>query len=146
MPSTLVRWDPIADLADIRSRFERVLDDLADGRERAWTPAVDTIREDDEIVVRADVPGIKPEEITIEVTEGVLTVSGRHEESREEQEKDYVHRERRVGAFSRSMTLPAGTDPKAITASTHDGVLEVHIPMPKEQAPETITITPGKGD
>ena len=93
-------------------------------------------------IVRADIPGIKPEEVKIEVEDDILTVSGEHEERKEEKDKQYVRRERRYGSFSRSMALPAGVDPKQIVAKTRDGVVEVTIPLPTEAKKETIKITP----
>ncbi len=142
MAGTLTRWEPFAELAELRSRFDRMFDEWLDGRERAWTPAIDVVREDGHLVVRADLPGIKPEEVKIEVEDEILTVSGEHQESTEEKDEHFVRRERRYGSFRRSMPLPAGVDPKKIEAKTHDGVVEVTIPLPKEAKKETITITP----
>lgn len=146
MVRTISRWEPFGELAEMRSRFDRLLSDLADGQDREWMPATDVIRDDGHLVVRANVPGIKPEEIEIQVDNGVLTISGKHEETKEEKDKEFVRRERRYGAFSRSMPLPDGVDPKKIEAKTHDGVLEVRIPLPKEAAQEPVTITPTVGD
>jgi len=142
MPGTLTRWDPFAELGELRSRFDRMFDEWLDGRERAWTPAVDVVREDDHLVVRADLPGLKPEEVKIEVEDDILTISGDHEERKEEKDTDYVRRERRYGSFSRSMALPGGVDAKEITASTRDGVVEVTVPLPKEAIKEPVRITP----
>ena len=142
MSGSMVRWDPFAELADLRGRFDRMFGEIGDGHERAWVPAVDVVRDDGHLVLRADIPGIKPEEVKIEVEDDVLTVSGEHEERKEEQEKDYVRRERRYGSFSRSMVLPPGVDAKAIKAQTHDGVLEVTIPLPEQPKKETVEITP----
>jgi HSP20 family protein len=140
--TALTRWDPFAELADLRSRFDWMFDELGNGRERKWTPAVDVMRDNGNLVIRADIPGIKPEEVKIEVQDDVLTVSGEHEESKEEKDKHYVRRERRYGSFQRSMVLPAGVDPDKIEAKTHDGVLEVTVPLPVEAKKEPITITP----
>ena len=142
MAGALTRWDPFTDLADLRSRFDRMFADLADGRERTWTPAIDLVREGDNLVVRADVPGIKPEEVKVEVQDDVLTLTGSHEETKEEKGAHFLRRERRYGSFSRTMTLPAGVDTGKITAKTHDGVVEVTIPMPAEDMMEMVTITP----
>lgn len=142
MPGTLVRWDPFAEMAHFGGLFDRLLEDAAPVRARLWTPAVDVVRDDDKLVVHADVPGIKPEEIKIEIRGGYLTLSGEHEDTKEDKEKRYVRRERRYGSFSRSIPLPDRVEAKMITARTHDGVLEVTIPLPTEVAPETITITP----
>ncbi|MGZ4197906.1 MAG: Hsp20/alpha crystallin family protein [Solirubrobacteraceae bacterium] len=142
MPGTLTRWEPFAELGELRSRFDRLFDDFTFGRERAWTPAIDVVRENGNLVVRADIPGIKSEEVKIEVEDNILTVSGEHEERKEEKDKQYVRRERRYGSFSRSMALPPGVEAKNIKAKTHDGVVEVTIPLPNEATKETVTITP----
>jgi HSP20 family protein len=142
MPGTLTRWDPFGELGELRTRFDRLFDEWPDGRERVWTPAIDVVREDGHLVVRADLPGIKPEEVKIEVEDDILTVSGEHRESKVEKDKRYVRRERRYGSFSRSMTLPKGVAAKDITAKTHEGVIEVTIPLPKEVKKEAVKITP----
>ena len=142
MPGTLTRWEPFAELAELRSRFDRLFDDWPDGHERAWTPAIDVVRENDHLVLRADLPGIKPEEVKIEVEDDILRVSGEHRESMEEKDEQYVRRERRYGSFSRSLTLPVAVDAKKIKAKTHEGVVEVTIPLPKDATKETVNITP----
>jgi HSP20 family protein len=142
MQGALIRWDPFAELTELRSRFDRMLDDLGDGHAREWSPAVDLIRDNGHLVLRADVPGIKPEEISIEIDHGVLSLSGKHEETEEKTDERIVRRERRYGAFSRRIPLPEGVDPKKIKAVTRDGVLEVTIPLPKEPAQEPVSITP----
>ena len=142
MPGTLTRWEPFAELGALRSHLDRMFDDFTFSRERAWTPAIDVVRENGNLVVRADIPGIKPEEVKIEVEDDILTVSGEHEEHKEEKDKHYVRRERRYGSFRRSMTLPPGVEAKSIKAKTHDGVVEVTIPLPKQAKKEAVTITP----
>ena len=141
MPGTLTRWDPFAELAEFRTRFERLFEDAE--HRATWTPAVDVVRDNGDLVVRVDMPGIKPEEIDIEVDDGMLTVSGQHGETEETKEEHYVRRERRYGAFSRRLALPEGVDAKKIKASTKDGVLEVIVPLPKAVAKqEPVKITP----
>ena len=142
MGGTLTRPDPFAELGELRSRFDRMFDEWLDGRERAWTPAIDVVRDDGHLVVRADLPGIKPEEVKIEVEDDILTISGSHEEHTEEQHKHYARHERRCGSFSRSIALPADIETKDIKATTHDGVIEVTIPLPKDATKETVNITP----
>ena len=90
MAGSLTRWEPFAELGELRSRFDRTFGDWLDGRERAWTPTIDVVREDGQLVVRADLPGIKPEEVKIEVEDDILTVSGEHQESTEEKDKHCV--------------------------------------------------------
>ena len=116
MPGALTRWDPFFDLADIRTRFDRLLGDLGYGGEREWTPAIDMIHGN--LALRGDVPAIKPDKFTIEVDNGVLSLARRHEERAEKKDKHFVRRERRFG------------------------VLTATIPLPNEEARELITITP----
>jgi HSP20 family protein len=141
MTRTITRWEPFAELAEMRSRFDRLLGDLTDGG-HDWAPAVDMVRDNGHLVVRADVPGIKPEEIEIKIEDGVLAIAGKHEERTEEEDELFVRRERRFGAFSRTIALPDGVDPKRIKAKTRDGVLEVVVPLPKEAASEPVTVVP----
>lgn len=93
MSGTLTCWDSFADLGELRSRFDRMFDEWLNGRKRAWTPAIDVVRDDGHLVVRADLPGIKPEEVKIEVEDDILTISGEHEERTEEKDEDYGRRE-----------------------------------------------------
>jgi HSP20 family protein len=145
MPRALTRWEPFAELGELRSRFDRMFEDLAEDRPRTWTPAMDVVRDGGNLVIRADIPGIKPEEVKIAVEDDILTVSGEHEEHKEEKDKEFLRRERRYGSFSRSMALPPGVEAKKIKAKTHDGVVEVTIPLPKEAKREAVTITPTAG-
>lgn len=145
MAGALTRWDPFAELSELRTRFDRMFSDLTDGSTGAWTPAIDVERDNGNLVVRADVPGIKPEEVKIEIRDDILTVSGEHEDTTEKEDRHYVRRERRYGSFSRSMALPVSVDAKQIKATTHDGVVEVTIPLPKEADKEPVTITPTAG-
>jgi HSP20 family protein len=142
MAGTLTRWEPFAELGELRSHLDRTFGDFFDGHERHWTPAIDVERKNGNLVVRADVPGIKPDEVKIEVENDILTVSGEHEERKEEKDKHFLRRERRYGSFSRSLALPTGVDAKKIKASTHDGVVEVTIPMPSEPEKTKVEIKP----
>lgn len=141
MPGTLARWDPFGELSELRTSFDRFFDQI-DGRDRVWTPAIDVVRDDGNLVIHADLPGIKPEELRVEVEDDILTVSGEHEERTDQKHKHFVRRERRHGSFSRSMVLPSGVDAKSIKATTHDGVVKVTIPLPKQAKKEPVTITP----
>ena len=140
MQSSLTRWEPFADLAELRGRLDQMFADLAPRGEHRFTPAIDVVRSDGEIIVRADLPGLKAEDVRIEVDEDILTISGEHAEEEEERDETFVRRERRWGSFRRSMPLPSGVEPEAIRARTHDGVLEVTLPLPEEPERRTVTI------
>lgn len=140
MPAVLTRWEPFAELGELHSRLDRMLGEHS--RERAWTPAIDIVRDHGSLLVRADIPGINPEDVKVEVEDDILTISGEHEETTEEKKKDYVRRERRYGTFSRSLALPPGIDAKSIEAKTRNGVVEVTIPFPKAPEKRKIEIKP----
>ena len=133
MATELSEWRPFSDFAELRHRLDQAFRDISEGAQHGWTPSVDLVRRDDALVLRADVPGVKPDEMKIEVEDDVLTVSGEHSEEKEEKKERYVRRERRYGSFSRSMVLPKGIKADDIAATTEDGVLEVTIPMAKEE-------------
>lgn len=137
MPTEIVGWRP---LAELRHRVDQMFHDVAESGIGGWSLSMDVIRRDDSIVLRADIPGIEPDDVEIAVEDGVLTVSGEHTEEHEEKEGHYVRRERRGGSFSRSMTLPPGADTESIKATTTNGVLEVTIPVPKEAAKKVVEI------
>jgi HSP20 family protein len=142
MPGPITPWRPFAELDELRTRFDRLYDQWFDGQNRPYTPAIDVEKHDHDMTVRADVPGAKPEDVKIEVQDGVLTIAGQHEERKEKQEKHYLRRERHYGSFTRTMALPDGVDPKKIKATTKDGVVEITIPLPAESKKEPVTITP----
>ena len=106
-----------------------------------WAPAVDVLTKDDNLVIRAELPGLKQEDVDITLQNGVLTISGEHKVDQEEERGNYHVRERRYGSFHRSMTLPEGTDESKVHARFEDGVLEVTVEGAAiEQAPKRIEI------
>ena len=115
---------------------------MTDGRQTAWSPAVDVVHDNGKLVIKADIPGISPDEVKIEVEGDVLRVSGSHEESTEDKRDDYLRRERRFGSFYRAVPLPAGVDASKIEARTHKGVLEIVVPLPAEANKQPTRITP----
>lgn len=138
----MTRWEPFAELAELRDRLDRAFGEMAGGEGRTWAPRIDVAREKERIVVQAELPGIKPEEVEISIEGDVLTISGHHEQTEEKKERDFVRRERRYGSFSRSMPLPEGLDPDQIEADYEDGVLEVSIPVPPEEKAKKVQIKP----
>jgi HSP20 family protein len=95
-------------------------------RENAgWVPAVDAVTENGDLVIKAELPGMKREDVDIAFHDGILTISGEHNEEEEKQDSRYLLRERRYGSFQRSMTLPQGVSEDDIKASFKEGVLEV---------------------
>jgi HSP20 family protein len=110
------------------------------GGARRWTPAMDLLETEDEFVLRADLPGLSESDVNIELEDNVLTLSGERKTEHEEKREGFYRMERAYGAFSRSLTLPKGIDPEAVTAAFQNGVLEVRVPKPEERKPRKITI------
>jgi len=107
-------------------------------------PAMDLVETADAFVLRADLPGMSEGDIALEVEDGTLTLSGERKDEHEFKKEGFHRVERAFGTFSRSLTLPKGIDPEAVTASFDRGVLEVRIPKPEERKPRRISI--GVGD
>ncbi len=141
MATGLTRWHPFGDLEDVRTRIDRMFGEMAGGGDQ-WNLALDVVERDDAYVVRADIPGLKPDEVKIDVEDDVLTISAEHEESEEEKKDNYVRRERRYGSFSRSLSLPKGVTVDQIEATSKDGVVEISIPKPKQEERKAVSIAP----
>ena len=130
--------DPFRVMNDV---FVRVLDSPTAGRRvTGWVPTLDVRETDDEYLVMVDLPGVKPDDVTVELEDQLLTISG----TRVPVETGEAQRlERFYGAFERTLTLPKGIDPNAIAADYADGVLTLHVPKPAEVKPKKIAIGGG---
>ncbi len=106
-----------------------------------WTPDVNIIEGEDRFLLELDLPGFKQDDFTINVSEGVLTISGERKIEVPEDEKYFRHLERRSGAFERSFRLPEYVSGEKITASYKQGVLKIELPKKEEAKPRTIKIT-----
>jgi len=129
------RRGPPFDAAGLRDHVEDALDHWFTGT-RGWLPAVDLLRRPSELVVRADLPGMKFDDVLIEVEAATLTISGDRQDPDAVEDASYLHNERRCGPFSRSLALPAGIDATRIDARLEDGVLEVTLPLRPGSDPE----------
>ena len=139
----LVRWDPISDLATMEvDRLNRMFNDFfSEGRGRGWYPPVDVYEtEQHEVVVKAELPDMKREDIKLTVDNNVLTLHGTRSQDTEVKRDRFTHIERQFGAFSRSFTLPATVDTSKISASYKDGVLTVRMPQREEAKPKQIAV------
>src|ERR687886_939355 len=129
---------PFRGFYEMQGEMNRMFDEMFGGLARGgsgqradqpsqWAPALDVLQEDGDIVVRAELPGVKQEDVDITLQNGVLTISGVRQAEEEKEGSGYYVRERRYGSFSRSLALPEGTDESSITARFQDGVLEVRV-------------------
>jgi HSP20 family protein len=105
-----------------------------------WLPDIDVFERKGKLVVRADLPGVKREDVQVRVDGETLIVQGHREEEKEVNEKDYHHFERRTGTFTRTVALPEGVNPDAIEANYKDGVLEVTVPKPQASEVKPVEI------
>lgn len=124
---------------DLHSEMNRMFDEVLGGLSRGrsgrqqgvqgteWAPSMDVFEEEGNLIIRAELPGVKQEDVDITVHDRVLTVSGQRREEQEQERGGYYVRERRQGAFSRSVMLPQGVEEDRIRARYEDGVLEVTV-------------------
>ncbi len=144
----ITRWDPFGEVTPLRERINRLFDEWQpatngghDGKSlRAWAPMVDVEDRKDEIVITAEVPGMKQEDIDIELTGDVLTIKGERKMEKDESKGNFVRLERSYGAFQRSFTLGIPTKPDKISATYHDGVLTVKVPKADEIQPRKVKV------
>ena len=113
---------------------------------RRWVPPVDLVEAEAYFVLKADLPGLSEEDVSIEVQDGSLTISGERKAEHEERARGWYRIERAFGRFNRSLTLPDGVDADRIEASFAHGVLEVRIPKPEERKPRRIEISSADGN
>jgi HSP20 family protein len=149
---TIVRWEPLRELSSLQNEMNRLFNTVFDtpsagggngGQTRRWVPAMDLLETADHFVLRADLPGMRQEDVAIELEDNVLTISGERKAEHEERQEGYYRVERAFGGFSRSLTLPKGIDASAVGAEFNNGVLEVRIPKPEERKPHKISIAVG---
>ena len=114
-------------------------------QERAHAPLVDVVEEKDAFVLKAEMPGFKPEEIDVSVDGNVLTLKGERKQEEQKEQKGYRRIERRYGSFQRQFTLPDTTKTEAIDASLNHGVLTVRVPKREAAVPRKITVNAEAG-
>jgi HSP20 family protein len=149
---------PFRGFYDMQSEMNRMFDEVfgdagrRSGRQQGeapsrWAPALDALQEDGDIVVRTELPGVKPENVDVTLHNGVLTIAGERKAEERREGSGYYVRERRYGSFRRSMTLPQGVDESGISARFDDGVLEVRVSgAAAVQEPRRIQIEAGDED
>jgi HSP20 family protein len=135
----LTRFDPFAPFRSFDERFQNELSRNLDNQ-RLFAPAVDIHEEKDAFVVKAELAGVKPEEIHVDVENGVLTLKGERKLDRDENKDGYHRVERWYGSFQRQFTLPRTVDADRIEAATKDGVLTVRIPKKGEAKGQKIAV------
>ncbi len=143
--SNLIRWEPAREMMTLREAMDRLFDDaftrpLSLSGNNWSIPAVDMYQTDNEVVVKAALPGIKADEVQINVTGEVLTIKGETKQESETKEKAYHIREQRWGAFERSIVLPTEVVADKAKADFENGILTITLPKAEEVKPKTISI------
>jgi HSP20 family protein len=105
-----------------------------------WNPVVDIYDNEDNIVIKAELPGVSKKDIEIDIKDRVLTLKGERSADNEVKEDNYYRRERTYGRFERSFTIPPNVDPDKIKADYNDGVLKIEVPKPEDQKPKQISV------
>jgi HSP20 family protein len=118
-------------------RSDRREDPLAMG---TWSPAVDMFEKDDQVVIKAELPGLEKKDISLDLQNGVLTLKGERKYENEVKEENYYRREMSCGKFIRSFTLPGDVDADKIKAEFQNGLLTVEVPKPEEHKPKQIPV------
>lgn len=140
----MVRWEPSRELEAFQTDMNRLFDSFfrsgSNSTVRRWAPATDLTEDGNDLVLRLALPGLSDEDVAVEVEGNVLTVSGERRDERETKEGSAYRLERSFGKFSRSFTLPEGTDPDAIEGGIDKGVLELRIPKPTEKQPRRVEL------
>ncbi|HLM27866.1 MAG TPA: Hsp20/alpha crystallin family protein [Thermoleophilaceae bacterium] len=137
----LMKPEPFA--GEFNRLFNTLLEAPQSGQGQRWSPAMDLVEAEGHFVLKADLPGLSHEDISIEIQDNTLTLAGERRAEHESREKGWYRVERSFGRFSRSLTLPEGVDADAVTAEFDKGVLEVRIPKPEERKPRRVEIGVG---
>jgi len=145
---TIVKWDPFRNVAALQDRINRMFDDSFSQAGRSedelssygWRPSVDIYEVEGGIVIKADLPGVEKEDVSVEVKDNLLILKGIREEDDDRQDQCYFCQERDIGQFQRTFTLQYNVDPEKIKASFKNGVLKVTVPEPEEEMPRKIRV------
>lgn len=136
-------WDPFTSLAEIQDEVNRLFDTSLrrhGGFEGVFSPAIDLVVEKDNVVVKADLPGLTKDDVAVSLQDNYLTIKGEKKHETEQKEANHFLSERVYGSFTRTIELPAAVDAKKIDARFKDGVLHVTLPKTEEAKPKQIEV------
>jgi HSP20 family protein len=140
---SLIRWEPFYSVDDMFKGLPALFGRLTPFSRYAnsdWAPSVDISESDEEYLIRAALPAVKKEDVSVTVDDGMLTLSGERRQKDEQNDEKFHRVESFYGNFSRAFTLPDGIDAAAIRAESKDGVLTIHVPKTKAEAKKPTTI------
>ncbi len=143
----IIRWDPFRDLTTLRERMNRLFEEAysSRGEEKdlvasTWNPSVDIYETENELVMKAELPGIDENDIELKIEDSTLTLKGDRKFEKETKEENYHRIERAYGSFYRSFTLPRNIDQDKIKAESENGILKVTLPKKAELKPKNVKI------
>ncbi len=145
----IVKWDPFKELEDVSSRLNRIfgrpLSRLESDTELLamsdWTPSADISETEKEYQIKAEIPGVKKEDVKVTIQEGMLTIQGERKMEKEEENKKFHRIERSYGSFMRSFRLPDDADESAVKAEFKDGILHVTLSKTTKAKPKSISVS-----
>ena len=141
-----VKWEPFRDLMTMQDRMTRLFDETLsriwkeEGPQRVWSPLVDILERENEVVLKVDLPGVNQNDIDIKVEESKLIIQGERKLIQETPHGNYLQIERPYGTFQRTFAIPRMIDQERIKASYKDGVLQVVLPKREEVSPKQIAV------
>ena len=139
-------WSPLSELNRLRDEISRVFEEPfgaaapTTGFFEGWSPSLDVYEDKDHLVVKAELPGMKKEDVDVSLTGDTLTISGERKQEEERKEADSYRSERYFGRFQRSVTLPQPVDASKIQANYNDGILTVTLPKSEEAKRKQIEV------
>jgi len=143
-----VKWEPFRDLMAMQDRMSRVIDQTLsriwkeEVMQGTWSPPVDIVEKENDVVIKIDLPDVNQNEIDIRVEESTLIIQGERKFIKESADEKYIQIERPYGTFRRTFTVPSRIDQEGIKASYKDGVLRVVLPKREEIQPKQIVVEP----
>src|SRR5271169_3774984 len=147
----IVRWEPFRDLLTAQREFDRLFRGAfgsaasqEEATTRTWAPPVDIYENGDNLVLKAELPGVNPDEVEIRVEDNTLYLKGERKFEKEVKEQNYHRVERTYGTFTRTFSLPNSVDADKVAANYKDGVLTLTMPKKEEAKPKTIKINVSK--
>ncbi|MBI2560166.1 MAG: Hsp20/alpha crystallin family protein [Planctomycetes bacterium] len=143
MGKELIKWPQMPSFTSLRDEMNQLFDDFFKKRpffETAWSPELDVSETNDNVIVKAEVPGLDPKDIDISISGDTLTLKGEKKEEKHENDRYYHRIERRYGSFMRSVTLPESVDSEKVKAECKNGILEITLPKVEKAKPKKITV------
>jgi len=150
--NAITRWDPFKELDELQSRLSTLVGRAPirknGSKDEAlavaeWAPVVDIVEDDNEYLIKAELPEVKKDDVKVTVQDDVLTISGERMFEKEEKGRKYHRMERAYGSFARSFTLPEDADGEKVAAEFKDGMLKVHLPKSEQAKPKSIGVKIG---